>query len=53
MSKLWGWLGVILLAGLVYWSHPGFFRHAYHIIERGDIAALAEYLRSLGPRASS
>jgi uncharacterized membrane protein YdjX (TVP38/TMEM64 family) len=48
MSKLWGWLGVILLAGLVYWSHPEFFRHAYHIIERGDIAALAEYLRSFG-----
>jgi uncharacterized membrane protein YdjX (TVP38/TMEM64 family) len=48
MSKIWGWLGVVLLVGLVYWWQPEFFRHAYSIIERGDIAALAEYLRSFG-----
>jgi uncharacterized membrane protein YdjX (TVP38/TMEM64 family) len=48
MSKALGWLAIILLAGLAYWWQPEFFQNAYRIIERGDIAALAEYLRSFG-----
>lgn len=48
MAKFWGWLFVIVSAGLVYMWQPDFFQHAYKIIERGDIAALAEYLRSFG-----
>jgi uncharacterized membrane protein YdjX (TVP38/TMEM64 family) len=48
MSKLWGWLGIFALVGLAYWLQPDFFKHSYSIIERGDIAALAEYLRSFG-----
>lgn len=48
MSKLWGWLTIIVVAILVYLWQPEFFQHAYGIIERGDIAALAEYLRSFG-----
>lgn len=48
MTRIWGWLAVVLMAGLVYWWQPEFFRHAYGIIEHGDIEALAEYLRSFG-----
>ena len=48
MNKFLGWLAVVLLVGLIYWWQPDFFRHAYSIIQRGDIAALAEYLRSFG-----
>ena len=48
MVKLAGWLVIVVLVGLVYLWQPEFFRHAYSIIERGDIGALAEYLRSFG-----
>ncbi|WP_371370945.1 TVP38/TMEM64 family protein [Sporomusa aerivorans] len=48
MSKLLGWLVIAALIGLTYMWQPEFFHHAYGIIERGDIAALAEYLRSFG-----
>ncbi|WP_371369202.1 TVP38/TMEM64 family inner membrane protein YdjZ [Sporomusa rhizae] len=51
MNKLLGWLAIIALIGLTYMWQPEFFHHAYGIIERGDIAALAEYLRSFGPSA--
>lgn len=48
MSKLWGWIGVFLGLGLVYIWQPEFFHTAYGMIQQGDIAALAEYLRSFG-----
>ena len=48
MSKLLGWLVIAALIGLTYMWQPEFFHHAYGIIERGDIAALAEYLRAFG-----
>lgn len=48
MSKLWGWLAIIAAATAVYMWQPEFFNHAYGIIQKGDIAALAEYLRSFG-----
>jgi uncharacterized membrane protein YdjX (TVP38/TMEM64 family) len=48
MTKFYGWLFIIISAGLVYIWQPTFFQHTYHIIEHGDIAALAEYLRSFG-----
>jgi len=48
MNKLWGWVFIILASGLVYLWQPELFQHAYAIIKRGDIAALAEYLRSFG-----
>ncbi|SDF40695.1 TVP38/TMEM64 family protein [Sporolituus thermophilus] len=48
MGKIWGWLFIFIVCGLLYWWQPEFFQHAYSIIERGDIAALAEYLRSFG-----
>ena len=51
MSKLLGWLAIIAMVGLTYLWQPEFFHHAYGIIERGDIAALAEYLRSFGAGA--
>ncbi|WP_021170527.1 TVP38/TMEM64 family inner membrane protein YdjZ [Sporomusa ovata DSM 2662] len=48
MNKLFGWLAIAAMIGLTYMWQPEFFHHAYGIIERGDIAALAEYLRSFG-----
>ncbi len=48
MGKVWGWLFILLLGGLVYLWQPEFFQQAYAIIERGDIAALSQYLRSFG-----
>ncbi len=48
MGKIWGWLFIIAAAVAVYMWQPEFFRHAYGIIQKGDIAALAEYLRSFG-----
>ena len=48
MAKILGWLFIILTFGLLYLWQPEFFRHAYSIIEKGDIVALAEYLRSFG-----
>jgi len=48
MGKLWGWLFIFLLGGLVYLWQPEFFQQAYGIIEHGDIAALSQYLRSFG-----
>ncbi|CVK19706.1 TVP38/TMEM64 family protein [Sporomusa sphaeroides] len=49
MNKLLGWLAIIIIIGLSYMWQPEFFHNAYAIIEKGDIAALAEYLRSFGP----
>lgn len=49
MARLLGWLVIILSFGAMYWWQPEFFQHAYSIIEKGDIIALAEYLRSFGP----
>ncbi|WP_425061017.1 hypothetical protein SCACP_17840 [Sporomusa carbonis] len=51
MNKLFGWLAIIAVLGLIYAWQPEFFHHAYGIIEKGDIAALAEYLRSFGTSA--
>jgi len=51
MNKLFSWLAVIAVTGFIYWCQPDFFRHAYKIIEHGNIGALAEYLRSFGPAA--
>ncbi|HWR44449.1 TVP38/TMEM64 family protein [Sporomusa sp.] len=51
MNKLLGWLAIAVIIGLTYMWQPEFFHHAYGIIEKGDIAALAEYLRSFGPSA--
>lgn len=48
MNKLIAWLVIICLAGLAYWLQPDFFNHSYSILRHGDIAALAEYLRSFG-----
>ncbi len=48
MNKVLGWIGVIGVVGLLYLWQPDFFHNAYAIIEKGDIAALAEYLRSFG-----
>ena len=48
MNKLLGWLAIICLSLLAYWWQPEFFRHSYSILEHGDIAALAEYIKSFG-----
>lgn len=48
MGKILGWLFIIVTAVLLYLWQPEFFQHAYGIIRKGDIAALAEYLRSFG-----
>lgn len=48
MGKIWGWLFIIATGVLLYLWQPEFFQHAYGIIRKGDIAALAEYLRSFG-----
>lgn len=51
MNKLLGWLAILAIVVLTYMWQPEFFHHAYGIIEKGDIVALAEYLRSFGPSA--
>ncbi len=51
MKKALGWLAVLTIIILMYMWQPEFFHHAYGIIEKGDIAALAEYLRSFGAGA--
>lgn len=51
MAKIGAWLAIAAVLGLAYWWQPAFFQEAYGIIETGDIAALAEYLRSFGPWA--
>ena len=48
MKKLIGWVVVILSMAALHTMFPEFFRHAYGIIEHGDISALADYLRSFG-----
>jgi len=48
MNKLLGWIAIAAMIVLTYIWQPEFFHHAYGIIEKGDIAALAEYLRSFG-----
>lgn len=48
MNKAVGWIFLAGAAGGLYWWQPGFFQMAYHLIQQGDIAALAEYLRSFG-----
>lgn len=48
MNKLGGWLVIIISAGLLYIWQPEFFHTAYGMIQQGDIAALAAYLRSFG-----
>ena len=48
MAKLLGWLFILITGCLLYWWQPEFFQHAYGIIEKGDIASLADYLRSFG-----
>lgn len=47
-NKIISWFAILSLLGLLYLWQPDFFNHAYSIIKRGDIAALAEYLRSFG-----
>ena len=49
MAKLWGWLFIIVIFGIMYLWQPEVFQHAYNIIIHGDIIALVEYLRSFGP----
>lgn len=51
MTKLFGWLFILAIGFLLYLWQPDFFHHAYGIIEKGDIAALADYLRSFGAGA--
>lgn len=48
MNRLWGWLLIIALGGLLYAWQPDFFLTMYQMLHKGDIAALAEYLRSFG-----
>lgn len=47
-NKIFSWIVLLSLLGLFYLWQPDFFTHAYAIIKRGDIAALAEYLHSFG-----
>ena len=48
MKKLMGWVVIIVAITVLYALFPEFFRHAYGIIEHGDIGALADYLRGFG-----
>ncbi len=48
MNKLWGWLAISISAALLYIWQPEFFQTAYGMIQQGDIAGLADYLRSFG-----
>lgn len=48
MNKLWGWLAIGISVGLLYAWQPEFFQTAYGMIQQGDIAGLADYLRSFG-----
>lgn len=48
MKKIWGWGIIVVVSSLFYLWNPDFFQHSYSIIRHGDIAALAEYLRSFG-----
>lgn len=48
MKKLLGWIFIFAASYLVYLWQPEFFQQAYGYIEHGDIASLAEYLRSFG-----
>ena len=48
MKKLISWLLIMLLGVAFYLWQPDFVHQAYYIIKHGDIAALADYLRSFG-----
>lgn len=48
MNKLAGWSFIFIFSILLYEWQPEFFQQAYGMIEHGDIAALAEYLRGFG-----
>ncbi|MPM38048.1 TVP38/TMEM64 family inner membrane protein YdjZ [bioreactor metagenome] len=48
MNKLLSWLFIIIFTSLLYLWQPEFFYQVYAIIKHGDIAALADYLRSFG-----
>lgn len=49
MLRFFGWLFIFVAFGTVYLWQPDFFKHSYHLLEHGDIIALAEYLRGFGP----
>ncbi|MDD4600583.1 hypothetical protein SDC9_06090 [bioreactor metagenome] len=48
MNKLLSWLFIMIFLAMLYIWQPDFFYQVYAIIKHGDIAALAEYLRSFG-----
>jgi uncharacterized membrane protein YdjX (TVP38/TMEM64 family) len=48
MSKIWGWLAIFGIMGFCYLLSPEFFHTSYAILSRGDIGAMAEYIRSFG-----
>lgn len=48
MNKLLNWLFILVFLLLLYLWQPEFFNNVYSIIKHGDIAALADYLRSFG-----
>lgn len=48
IGRIIGWLFIIVSVAALYLWQPEFFNHAYGIIKKGDIAALADYLRSFG-----
>lgn len=48
MKKLFNWIFIVVFLFLLYLWQPEFFHQVYAIIKHGDIAALADYLRSFG-----
>lgn len=48
MQKLWSWLFIFAVIGLLYLWQPDLFQHSYYLLQQGDILALADYLRSFG-----
>jgi Uncharacterized conserved protein len=48
MKKLFSWIFIVVFIFLLYLWQPEFFHQVYAIIKHGDIAALADYLRSFG-----
>lgn len=50
-NKILAWLFIVAVCGSLYAWQPEVFNRAYSIIQHGDIAALAEYLRSFGSAA--
>lgn len=48
MKKIVAWLVIIAAAGIAYLLFPDFFRQSYGYLEKGNIAGLADYLKSFG-----